>query len=87
MVFLIKKIFARSKNNNNIFHFVVPRTEKDAKFRRYIWIFKDDYDFFVCFGINEIDRHILLKIIPREYFMNIDNFQFDKSIKDLISNF
>ena len=84
---LLDKIFARSKNNNNIFHFVVPRTEKDAKFRRYIWIFKDDYDFFEYFGINEIDRHILLKIIPREYFMNIDNFQFDKSIKDLISNF
>ena len=84
---LLDKIFARSKNNNNIFHFVVPRTEKDAKFRRYIWIFKDDYDFFEYFGINEIDKHILLKIIPREYFMNIDNFQFDKSIKELISNF
>ena len=84
---LLDKIFARSKNNNNIFHFVVPRTEKDAKFRRYIWIFKDDYDFFEYFGINEIDRHILLKIIPRKYFMNIDNFQFDKSIKELISNF
>ena len=84
---LLDKIFVKSKKNNNIFHFVAPRTEKDEKFRRYIWVFKDDYDFFEYFGINEIDRCILLKIIPREYFMNIDNFQFDKSIKELISNF
>ena len=40
-------------------------------------------DFFEYFGINEIDRRILLKIIPREYFMKIDNFEFDKKIKEL----
>ena len=43
--------------------------------------------FFEHFEIDEIERHILLKIIPREYFMKIDNFKFDKSIKELISNF
>ena len=84
---LLDKIFVKSKKNNNIFHFVAPRTEKDEKFRRYIWVFKDDYDFFEYFGINGIDRRILLKIIPREYFMKIDNFEFDKKIKELISNF
>ena len=84
---LLDKIFARAKNNDCIVHFVDPRTEKDATFRRYIWVFKEDYYFFEHFEIDEIERHILLKIIPREYFMKIDNFKFDKSIKELISNF
>ena len=62
---LLDKIFAKAKNKDYIVHFVDPRTEKDANFRRYIWVFGDDYDFFEYFGINGIDRRILLKIIPR----------------------
>ena len=84
---LLEKINERSKNNNCIVHFVDPRTEKDPSLKSYIWIFKNDYDFFEYFHMNEIDRHILLKIIPKDYFMKIDNFKFDKSIKELISNF
>ena len=83
----LEKINERSKNNNCIVQFVDPKTEKDPSLKSYIWVFQNDYDFFEYFRINEIDRHILLKIIPKDYFMKIDNFKFDKSIKELISNF
>ena len=39
---LLDKIFARAKCNDCIAHFVDPRTEKVSKFRRNIWVFKDD---------------------------------------------
>ena len=82
---LLDKIYARAQNNDCIVHFVDPRTENDPSLRRYIWVFKDDYAFFEYFHISEIGRHILLKIIPRVYFMKINNFEFDKSIKELMS--
>ena len=84
---LLDKIYARAQNNDCIVHFVDPRTENDPSLRRYIWVFKDDYAFFEYFHISEIGRNILLKIIPRVYFMKINNFEFDKSIKELMSNF
>ena len=84
---LLDKIFIGAKSNDYIVHFVEQRAEDNPYYRRYINVFKNTDDFFQYFNIHGIDRFVLLQIIPPNYFMEIDNFKFDKSIRDIIRNF
>ena len=71
-------------NKETNVHFVEQRAENNPYYRRNIIVFKNADEFFQYFNINENDRNILLHIIPPNYFMEIDNFKFEKSIRDLI---
>ena len=84
---LLDKIFIGSKSNDYIVHFVEQRAEDNPYYRRYINVFKNTDDFFQYFNIHGIDRFVLLQIIPPNYFLEIDNFKFDKSIRDIIRNY
>ena len=84
---LLDKIFIGSKSNDYVVHFVEQRAEYNPHYRRYINAFKNTDDFFQYFNIHGIDRFVLLQIIPPNYFMEIDNFKFDKSIRDIIRNY
>ena len=84
---LLDKIFIGSKSNDYVVHFVEQRAEDNPYYRRYINVFKNTDDFFQYFNIHGIDRFVLLQIIPPNYFMEIDNFKFDKSIRDIIRNY
>ena len=84
---LLDILFNGAKKNDYIVHFVEPKAENDPSFRRYIKVFDNQGDFFKYFHINESDTNILIQIIPMQYFMEIDNFQFDKSIKELMNNY
>ena len=84
---LLDKIFIGSKSNDYVVHFVEQRAEDNPYYRRYINVFKNTDDFFQYFNIHGIDRFVLLQIIPPNYFLEIDNFKFDKSIRDIIRNY
>ena len=84
---LLDKIFIGAKSNDYVVHFVEQRAEDNPYYRRYINVFKNTDDFFQYFNIHGIDRFVLLQIIPPNYFMEIDNFKFDKSIRDIIRNY
>ena len=84
---LLDKIFIGSKSNDYVVHFVEQRAEYNPHYRRYINGFKNTDDFFQYFNIHGIDRFVLLQIIPPNYFLEIYNFKFDKSIRDIIRNY
>ena len=84
---LLDKIFIGAKSNDYIVHFVEQRAEDNPYYRRYINVFKNTDDFFQYFNIHGIDRLVILQIIPPNYLMEIDNFKFDKSIRDIIRNY
>ena len=84
---LLDKIFIESKSNDYVVHFVEQRAEYNPHYRRYINAFKNTDDFFQYFNIHGIDRFVLLQIIPPNYFLEIYNFKFDKSIRDIIRNY
>jgi len=84
---LLDKIFIGSKSNDYVVHFVDQRAEYNPHYRRYINAFKNTDDFFQYFNIHGIDRFVLLQIIPPNYFLENDNFKFDKSIRDIIRNY
>ena len=84
---LLDKIFIGSKSNDYVVHFVEQRAEYNPHYRRYINAFKNTDDFFQYFNIHGIDRLVILQIIPPNYLMEIDNFKFDKSIRDIIRNY
>ena len=84
---LLDKIFIGSKSNDYVVHFVEQRAEYNPHYRRYINAFKNTDDFFQYFNIHGIDRFVLLQIIPSNYFLEIYNFKFDKSIRDIIRNY
>ena len=84
---LLDKIFIGSKSNDYVVHFVEQRAEYNPHYRRYINAFKNTDDFFQYFNIHGIDRFVLLQIIPLNYFLEIYNFKFDKSIRDIIRNY
>ena len=84
---LLDKIFIGAKSNDYIVHFVEQRAEDNPYYRRYINVFKNTDDFFQYFNIHGIDRFVLLQIIPPNYFLEIYNFKFDKSIRDIIRNY
>ena len=84
---LLDKIFIGAKSNDYIVHFVEQRAEDNPYYRRYINVFNNTDDFFQYFNIHGIDRFVLLQIIPPNYFLEIYNFKFDKSIRDIIRNY
>ena len=84
---LLDTIFMGAKINDYAVHFVEPKAENNINFRRYIKVFNDHRDFFKYFNFNEIDSSILIQIIPRQYFIQIDNFKFEISIKELMKQF
>ena len=84
---LLDKIFIGAKSNDYVVPFVEQRAEDNPYYRRYINVFKNTDDFFQYFNIHGIDRFVLLQIIPPNYFMEIYNFKFDKSIRDIIRNY
>ena len=84
---LLDKIFIGAKSNDYVVPFVEQRAEDNPYYRRYINVFKNTDDFFQYFNIHGIDRLVILQIIPPNYLMEIDNFKFDKSIRDIIRNY
>ena len=84
---LLDKIFVGAKNRDYIVHFVEPRAVVDENYKRYIRVFNNPYEFFKYFDINSDDGTILIQIIPKSLFMEIDNFRFEKNIKELIRNY
>ena len=82
---LLDTIFIGAKKGDYVVHFVDPKTEINPYFKRYIKVFDNYDDFFKYFNINENDSNILIQIIPEQYFIEIDNFTFDKSIKELMN--
>ena len=84
---LLDKIFVGAKKRDYIVHFVEPRAVVDENYQRYIRVFNNPYEFFKYFDINSDDGTILIQIIPMSLFMEIDNFRFEKSIKELIRNY
>ena len=84
---LLDKIFVGAKKRDYIVHFVEPRAVVDVNCQRYIPVFQDPYEFFKYFDINSDDGTILIQIIPKSLFMEIDNFRFEKNIKELIRNY
>ena len=84
---LLDKIFIGAKSNDYVVPFVEQRAEDNPYYRRYINVFKNTDDFFQYFNIHGIDRFVLLQIIPPNYFLEIYNFKFDKSIRDIIRNY
>ena len=84
---LLDKIFVGAKKRDYIVHFVEPRAVVDVNCQRYIPVFQDPYEFFNYFDINSDDGTILIQIIPMSLFMEIDNFKFEKNIKELIRNY
>ena len=81
---LLDKIFVGAKSNDYVVHFVEQRAENTPYYRRNIIVFKNADEFFQYFNIYGIDKDILLHIIPPNYFMEFDNFKFEKSIRNLI---
>ena len=84
---LLDKIFVGTKGRDYIVHFVEPRAVVDENYQRYIRVFNNPYEFFKYFDINSDDGTILIQIIPKSLFMKIDNFRFEKNIKELIRNY
>ena len=84
---LLDKIFIGAKSNDYVVPFVEKREEDNPYYKRYINVFKNTDDFFQYFNIHGIDRFVLLQIIPPNYFLEIYNFKFDKSIRDIIRNY
>ena len=84
---LLDKIFVGAKRSDYAVHFVEQRAEDNPYYRRKIIVFNNADEFFQYFNIYGIGRFILLKIIPPNYFMEIDNFKFEKSIRELIRNY
>ena len=84
---LLDTLFTKTKMRDYIFHFVEPNAKINFLNRRFIKVFSNPNKFFDYFQIDEKDKRILVEIIPSSYFMEIDNFKFDKFIKKLIHNY
>ena len=84
---LLDIIFSNEKMRDYIVHFVEPNAKINFLNRRFIKVFSNPNKFFDYFQIDEKDKRILVEIIPSSYFMEIDNFKFDKFIKKLIHNY
>ena len=82
---LLDMLFTNAKMRDYIVHFVEPNAQKNILNRRLIGVFNDSNEFFEYFDIDEKGKNILVEIIPSRYFMVIDNFKFDKNIKELIN--
>ena len=82
---LLDLLFTNAKMRDYIVYFVEPNAEKNILNRRLIGVFNNSNEFFEYFEIDEKDKNILVEIIPSRYFMVIDNFKFDKNIKELIN--
>ena len=84
---LLDMLFTKTKMRDYIVHFVEPNAKINFLNRRFIKVFSNPKKFFDYFQIDEKDKRILVEIIPSSYFMEIDNFKFDKFIKKLIHNY
>ena len=76
-------LFKQAKDGDYVVHFVESNAEKNSNERRFIKVFGNSTEFFNHFKINKKDQKILVKIIPSTYFIEIDNFRFDKNIEEL----
>jgi len=84
---LLDMLFTNTKKKDFIVHFVDPNAKINFLNRRFIKVFNNPNEFFDYFQIDEKDKRILVEIIPSSYFMEFDNFKFDKFIKKLIHNY
>ena len=79
----LRLLFKQAKDGDYVVHFVKLNAERNSYERRYIKVFGNSTEFFSHFKINKKDQNILVKIIPSTYLTEIDNFRFDKNIKEL----
>ena len=79
----LRLLFKQAKDGDYVVHFVKLNAERNSYERRYIKVFGNSTEFFSHFKINKKDQKILVKIIPSTYLTEIDNFRFDKNIKEL----
>ncbi len=70
-----------------VVHFVELSAEINSNAKRFIKVFSNSTKFFDHFKINKKDQNILVQIIPSTYLTEIDNFRFEKNIKELTNDY
>ena len=83
---LILELLLSTENDKDfVIHFVDPRAKKNNHYKRIYNVFSKPNEFFRFFNISDIDRKILIELIPENYFTQIDNISFEINLKELMS--
>ena len=83
---ILKLLFSTTKEKDSVFHFVEQKGKKNNNYYKRIFnVFNKPDDFFRFFQISKIDQKILIELIPKNYFTQIDNTAFEINIKDLMN--
>ena len=77
-------IFHYSKIIDYTLHFANKDAIEKKAIKKNIVVFQKYEDFFDYFKISEKNAKILIKVIPKEYFMNINDAGFDEKLSTLL---
>ena len=80
---ILELLFSTSKEKDFVVHFVDQREKKNNLYKKVFNVFEKTDDFFRFFNISNIDKNILIELIPENYFTQIDNLSFEINIKEL----
>ena len=82
---ILEIIFSYSSICNCRIHFVKKEAINNINYRERIPVFNNYNEFFNYFGINELHRNILTKLIPLDLFISIDNFSYEEKTTSLLA--
>ena len=82
---ILELLFSTSKEKDFVVHFVDQRAKKNNLYKKVFNVFEKTDDFFMFFNISNIDKKILIELIPENYFTQIDNLSFEINIKELMA--
>ena len=82
---ILELLFSTSKEKDFVVHFVDQRAKKNNLYKKVFNVFEKTDDFFRFFNISNIDKKILIELIPEYYFTQIDNLSFEINIKELMA--
>ncbi len=82
---ILEIIFSYSSKCDCRIHFVKKEAINNINYRERIPVFNNHKDFFNFFGINELHRNILTKLIPLDLFISIDNYSFEEKTSSLLT--
>ena len=82
---ILELLFSTSKEKDFVVHFVDQRAKKNNLYKKVFNVFENTDDFFKFFNISNIDKNILIELIPENYFTQIDNLSFEINIKELMA--
>ena len=82
---ILELLFSTSKEKDFVVHFVDQRAKKNNLYKKVFNVFEKTDDFFRFFNISNIDKNILIELIPENYFTQIDNLSFEINIKELMA--